>query len=184
MNRHPGGIQQTMHMLRQIHLPETAVCLDLGAGEGETVQYLRSRGYQALGIDKRQGRQDMVVQGDFLDLPFEAAGTDLCISQCAFFCSGDQLRAMQQAYRVLKPGGFLLLADLDQGDLEYMAVQCGFTVLQKEDLSPIWKQYFIEAIWNDTLCNEEYGCLLEANQGRKLRYTTLILRKGGKDGLI
>ena len=42
MNRHPGGEEQTLHLLEPIELRRGMKALDLGAGEGETVRLLRS----------------------------------------------------------------------------------------------------------------------------------------------
>ena len=36
MNRHPGGEEQTIHLLKSIELKKGMKALDLGAGEGET----------------------------------------------------------------------------------------------------------------------------------------------------
>ena len=38
MNRHPGGEEQTIHLLKSIELKKGMKALDLGAGEGETVR--------------------------------------------------------------------------------------------------------------------------------------------------
>ncbi|MDO4617508.1 MAG: class I SAM-dependent methyltransferase [Lachnospiraceae bacterium] len=171
-------------MLSRIQLPSGAVCLDLGAGDGETVHVLRELGYQALGIDQLPGGDPVVRQGDFLDLQMDSECVDLCISQCAFFVSGNPGKALQEAWRVLKQGGFLLLADLDPGDLEQLAVRAGYTVLERQDITKLWQQYYIESIWNDTLCCREYGSLIEKCRGKKLRYTVLILGKGENDGSI
>ena len=41
MNRHPGGEEQTIHLLKRIELKKGMKALDLGAGEGETVRIMK-----------------------------------------------------------------------------------------------------------------------------------------------
>lgn len=77
----------------------------------------------------------------------------------------------------MKKGGFLLLSDLDTGNLLEMAEQTGFTILRQEDQTLLWREYYLEAIWNDSFCCEEYTILQKEYKGKKLRYTMLVGRK-------
>ena len=176
MNRHPGGEEQTLHLLEHIELRKGMKALDLGAGEGETVRLLRSFGLNACGVDLFPRSSD-VQRGDFLNLKYSSDSIDLCISQCAFFVSRDQKNALSECWRVLKKGGFLLLSDLDTGNLLEMAEQTGFTILRQEDQTLLWREYYLEAIWNDSFCCEEYKLLQKEYKGKKLRYTMLVGRK-------
>ena len=176
MNRHPGGEEQTLHLLRSIELKKGMKALDLGAGEGETVRIMKAFGLNVQGVDLAP-RSSEVQRGDFLDLQYAAASMDLCISQCAFFVSRDQKNALSECWRVLKKGGFLLLSDLDTGNLSEMAEQTGFTILRQEDQTLLWREYYLEAIWNDSFCCEEYKLLQKEYKGKKLRYTMLVGRK-------
>ena len=176
MNRHPGREEQTIHLLKSIELKKGMKALDLGAGEGETVRIMKAFGLNVQGVDLVP-RSSEVQQGDFLDLQYAADSMDLCISQCAFFVSRDQKNALSECWRVLKKGGFLLLSDLDIGNLSEMAEQTGFTILRQEDQTLFWREYYLEAIWNDSFCCEEYKILQKEYKGKKLRYTMLVGRK-------
>ena len=176
MNRHPGGEEQTLHLLRSIELKKGMKALDLGAGEGETVRIMKAFGLNVQGVDLAP-RSSEVQRGDFLDLQYAADSMDLCISQCAFFVSRDQKNALSECWRVLKKGGFLLLSDLDTGNLLEMAEQTGFTILRQENQTLLWREYYLEAIWNDSFCSEEYKLLQKEYKGKKLRYTMLVGRK-------
>ena len=176
MNRHPGGEEQTIHLLKSIELKKGMKALDLGAGEGETVRIMKAFGLNVQGVDLAP-RSSEVQQGDFLTLQCAADSMDLCISQCAFFVSRDQKNALSECWRVLKKGGFLLLSDLDTGNLSEMAEQTGFTILRQEDQTLLWREYYLEAIWNDSFCCEEYKILQKEYKGKKLRYTMLVGRK-------
>ena len=176
MNRHPGGEIQTFHLLEHIELRRGMKALDLGAGAGETVRLLRSFGLNACGVDLFPRSSD-VQRGDFLNLKYASESIDLCISQCAFFISRDQAKAVSECWRVLKKGGYLLVSDLDPGDLAEMIERTGFTILHREDQTALWRTYYIEAIWNDSFCCEDYKLLQKEYKGRKIRYTMVIGRK-------
>ena len=176
MNRHPGGEEQTIHLLKSIELKKGMKALDLGAGEGETVRIMKAFGLNVQGVDLAP-RSSEVQQGDFLTLQYASDSIDLCISQCAFFVSRDQKNALSECWRVLKKGGVLLLTELDTGNLSEMAEQTGFTILRQEDQTLLWREYYLEAIWNDSFCCEEYKLLQKEYKGKKLRYTMLVGRK-------
>ena len=95
MNRHPGGEEQTIHLLKSIELKKGMKALDLGAGEGETVRIMKAFGLNVQGVDLAP-RSSEVQQGDFLTLQYAADSMDLCISQCAFFVSRDQKKAVSE----------------------------------------------------------------------------------------
>ena len=176
MNRHPGGEEQTLHLLKSIELKKGMKALDLGAGEGETVRILKSFGVNVQGVDLSPRSGD-VDNGDFLHPQYPSDSMDLCISQCAFFVSRDQKKALSECWRVLKKGGFLLLSDLDTGKLSEMIKQIGFTILLQEDQTALWREYYLEAIWTDSFCCEEYQLLQKEYKGTKLSYTMVVGRK-------
>lgn len=176
MNRHPGGEEHTRRMMSFVEWNIGNRILDLGAGSGETVSLLRSLGLWAVGIDQKPG-SELVEQGDFLDLPFSDGSMDFCISQCALWLGKDVPGALKEAARVLKHGGCLMLSDLDPGELEVQMEEAGFTVIHKEDMTKLWKEYYIAAIWTDSFCCEEYELLAKRYHGKKLKYTMLIGRK-------
>lgn len=175
MNRHPGGIAATETLLAHAKLLPGIRLLDLGAGDGETVRFLRREGFLAEGIDREPGGPE-VKTGDFLNLPYEEESFDACISQCAFLVSGDPERALSQAYRVLKPGGALLLSDVHPGNLKELMKQAGFTLVWERDITGLWKEYYLEAIWTDSCCGE-YEEIAARYKGQKLFYHQLVGRK-------
>lgn len=170
MNRHPGGEAYSRELIRRSGLSTGMSILDMGAGAGETVALLRSMGYQALGIDIHPGGS-LVEAGDYLKpLPWEAF-FDGVISQCSFYCSNDPERAIQEAYRVLKKNGIMILSDicpLDR-DLGKMVEAAGFRVLYREDQTEQWKQYYMQALWQ--------GRISPIQTGKKYRYETILCEK-------
>ena len=171
MNGHPGGIEHTKRMLALSRLQPLAKILDMGAGEGEAVSYLLSLGYDAIGIDLKPAADASVIKGDFLKPPFEKMCFDGILSQCAFYVSGQPEKAFSVAYDLLKPNGILMISDVCPRDatLKTMAETAGFTVLHYEDQTPVWKEYYIEAIWRGTA--QCFPC------NQKMNYEMLICKK-------
>ena len=169
MNAHPGGEAHTRRMLALAQLPPGASVLDMGAGAGETLRLLRSGGYDAVGID-RAPRAPEVLRADFLAAPFPDGRFDAVISQCAFFASGDVPGALREAHRVLKPGGKFMLSDVFSREPEPLLNAAGFEALTLEDMTDVWRAYYLEALWR-----EDAPCC-EIPRG-KCRYWLVIARK-------
>lgn len=111
--------------------PQSRV-LDLGAGYGGAARYLAKRfGCQVacLNLSETQnarnrelsdaaglGQRIRVVHGNFERVPEPDSSFDVVWSQDAFLHSGQRLEVLQQARRVLKPGGQLIFTDPMQAD--------------------------------------------------------------------
>lgn len=173
MKYHPGGEEHTRHMLRLGGLLPPARILDMGAGAGEAVAIAREKGFEAMGIDLVP-RGDGVERGDYLHSALKDGSFEGILSQCSFYVSGNAGSAMKEAARLLVPGGVLMLSDVYpiEEDPADFAREVGLTVEYEEDMTPLWKRYFIQAIWD-----EEDICI---PTGRKYRYKILIARKSGE----
>ena len=148
MTRHPGGPEQTGRLLDQARLRPGARVVDLGAGDGESVRLLRSRGFDAVGVDKHAAPD--VEAGDLLRTRFEDGAFDAVMSECAFFVSGDVPGALREGARLLRPGGTLLLADVFFEDPEPLLKAAGFRLAAQEDWTKAWREYYLRSIWEGT----------------------------------
>ena len=96
------------------------------------------------------------MQGNFLHTPFTDKHFDAVLSQCAFYVSGDIPGALREAKRLLKRGGRLLLSDVFFEAPVPLLELAGFSVLSAEDMTPRWREYYLEALWRE----ETDGCAL------------------------
>ncbi len=176
MKSHPGGEAHSRRLISLAELSRGERVLDMGAGAGETLSLLRSLGCEARGID-RAPRSPEVERGDFLCAPYPDGSFDAVISQCAFFVSGDQAGALREAYRLLRPGGKLLLSDLFFVPPETLLGEAGFALRHAENLTAQWREYYLEALWRD----EQPCCEIPKGKGA---YWLLIAGKDGKNGSL
>ena len=175
---HPGGLSLTKRLLKLGHCqirgrddapgrrPGNGLArmrvLDLGAGDGTAVHFLRENGYDAKGVDRFPGSEDIQEQ-DMRSLNCGNETYDLCMAECSLSSCGGRKEALGEAYRVLRPGGKLLLSDvffrkridLDpwlRGDLTWEGWRkafagAGFRICSMEDESILWKDFFLESLW-------------------------------------
>lgn len=168
MRGHPGGEEHTIRMLVLGGLHSGSRILDMGAGAGETVRFLKSIGYRAEGIDIEPGSKE-INQGNFLHTDYESESFDGIISQCAFWLSGDVPAAFAECARILKKEGVLMVSDLCFEPMEAAAESAGFKVVHTEDMTEQWREYYLEALWR----GEKEPC----DHKGKCEYKLVVCRK-------
>jgi len=106
--------------------------LDLGAGYGGSARHIAGEygsHVTCLNISETQNSRNTeknlkqqldhlvdVVAGSFESIPFPDNTYDVVWSQDAFLHSGNRKKVLEEAYRVLKPGGELIFTDPMQSD--------------------------------------------------------------------
>lgn len=173
MNYHPGGAVSTRRLIEKARLPCGCAVLDMGAGAGETIQILRELGFRSYGIDINPRCED-VLSGDFLQCPFADESFDAVITQCAFFVSGEQEKAIKEAYRVLKRGGAFICSDLCDSGFIQRAEELGFEMIWSEDITEQWREHYFRALWNEEQAIDCSSLPVSKN----LKYMHFLFKKG------
>ncbi len=176
MSTHPCS---TVHTARLLAMAELKPCriLDMGAGRGATVAFLRALGYDAVGVDRVPFAE--VELADFHACPFPDESFDAVITECSFYVSGDEAGAIREASRLLKPHGAMLRADVCFGDIGDWRDLCGADGLRLvgySDATSDWKRFFATCVWN--------GAVMPSVDGRGgCRYFLAVFLKDGSPGL-
>ncbi len=129
---HIGGRRFTLELARQLGLNETMQILDVGCGLGGAARCLAVEfGCKVTGIDlseeycriasmftQKLGLDSHVsyYQANALDMPFEDGTYDLLWTQHASMNIADKSELYAEMWRVLKPGGRLVIYDALAGD--------------------------------------------------------------------
>jgi len=121
----PGRSWQAFgHLLLRI-LPSVVVA-DLGSGEGLLSELLARRAKKVIAVDnsekmvafgankaKKNGLKNLEFRlGDLENPPIDANSVDLVILSQSLHHAAEPARAIQSAYKILKPGGQFLMLDL------------------------------------------------------------------------
>ena len=167
---HPGGEEHSRYLIELAFLEKGSKWLDMGAGDGSTVQLLRNLGHAAEGIDL-EPRSKLVHRGNYLNAPWQDGFFDGIISQCSFYVSGNVPGSLQEASRLLRKGGKLVFSDVTENVVELLSWcrRAGFVVRHMEDLTDTWKEYYLESLWT-----QDNVCL---PQGKKFQYVLFICER-------
>ena len=195
----PGGFNLTDRAAEAVGILPGVRVLDVGCGLGATVGRLRSRfGAEAYGVESSMaqiqratnGLPLISAQGDAL--PFGDASFNAVFCECVLSLFDSPESGLKEFYRVLEPGGFLALSDLEAGERrksEFMScaegavplaqtremVEAnGFSVVLVEDHSRHLKDLAAKLIFAGA--DGAQGC---ACRGRTLGYYLMIAQKKG-----
>ena len=122
----PGGFEVTDKALEKANYKMGSRILDIGCGEGDTVNYLNKMGLKAEGIDINLAKIDDAKKnfpgidvkfgdGGFLD-DYMSYTFDGIIAECALSTMLQPDEALHEAYCVLKKGGRLIITDYYEKD--------------------------------------------------------------------
>lgn len=120
---HPGGFMATERLSHACQIDKNSKVVDIACGKGTSSIYLAQKfGCNVVGIDisdelitqaqilAKQKRLENKVSfhvADALDIPFSDEEFDVAIAQAMLVLVGNQRKAIQEALRVTKPGGYL-----------------------------------------------------------------------------
>ncbi|MFX0108841.1 MAG: arsenite methyltransferase [Candidatus Hodarchaeota archaeon] len=160
-------------------LKEGEVVLDLGSGAGlDMFHAARKVGEtgRVIGVDMtpamiekaKHGAEQLGLEnvefrlGDIEDLPVEDSSVDVIISNCVINLATDKGKVFQEAYRVLRPGGRVMVSDIVletplpeklREDVSYYAGCIGGAILEEEYL-----QHMRDAGFEEVEVVDRVGC--------------------------
>ncbi len=117
----PGGILLTERGLSLCGFRAGARILDVGCGTGASVEYMRQHHrFRALGIDiscklfrEAGGAETILLAGARAEaLPFTNSCCDGVLCECVLSLLAEKDAVLREFYRVLRPGGLLILSDI------------------------------------------------------------------------
>lgn len=122
----PGGLTLTQNAADIIGLCPGDSVLDIGCGLGTSLCFLRDKyNIEAFGVDihpeaaekaKLNLGTDHVFCGDAEDLAFEDGAFDAAFMECVLSLTNNPEKALAEAWRVLKSGGYIVISSLDGAD--------------------------------------------------------------------
>lgn len=124
---HPGGAASTRALASACLINRNSLVVDIAAASGKSAQLLAQE-YGATVIAQdisltnlqkgqrrhtdSQSRAVYHINGDAHTLPLADNSVDVILCECALCTFDDHNKALAEAFRVLKPGGFIGLSDL------------------------------------------------------------------------
>lgn len=142
------GLAETL-----IHLLPPMVIADLGAGEGTLSQLLAQHAEKVIAVDnapnmvaygadlaRQHGFTNLEFRlGDLEEPPIDDSTVDLALFSQALHHAGQPERALKAAYRIVKPGGRLVVLDLLKHNFEkarelYADVWLGFSEVDLQEM--------------------------------------------------
>ncbi len=161
---HSGGPEATDFLAQKLGLKKGKVIVDICSALGAPARHLASKyGVMVKGVDATKtmiqkarerttaAKLDHLIEyyeGNALDLPFKKESFDVAWGQEAWCYATDKNRLIQEAYRVLKPGGLIGFTDwiitgkITQNELDplydsmafpYMETFAGYQELLKQN---------------------------------------------------
>lgn len=186
----PGGLALTQRSADFCGFDRTSRLLDVAAGGGETVRFLRERlGCPVIGLDSDPARQcPDVALGRGEELPFPGGSFDGLFLECALSQMERPEAVLSECARVLDGGGFLVLSDLyarkggsassplgrldSRVELEDRLRRAGLEPVLFEDHTPE-----LISLWASAAMSGK-GPVLRGPEGVKPGYCLCVARKG------
>ena len=131
----------------RIGQPRGSRALDIGCGPGFNAIRLACRGYRVAAVDYSEvvlpaARQriadehlaDVITVGreDILNLSFPIASFDLVLCQGVLMHVPDLSQAVAEVARVVRPGGFIVLEELNQGSPESRTMKTAWSLFKRK----------------------------------------------------
>ena len=112
----PGGFLITDRALEFCQFPPGAALLDIGCGNGASVEHIRSRhGLRITGLDadrEKTGLSKGLICASALHIPSADAAFEGVLMECSLSVMDKPDAVLSECRRVLKPRGWLIISDV------------------------------------------------------------------------
>ena len=215
----PGGLALTGRAANYCGLGPGDRVLDVGCGTGATTAFLKAEyGARAFGIDlsrllvtDARNKVPSVgwIRGSAMALPIKTSVFSTVFCECVCSLLPDAASALNGFYRVLQPGGHLVIADLywrtadatvtvqsvaagggclagavDRHTMVRRIEDAGFEIDLWEDHSNALKQLAAQLVWSGVSLSEWWGIDCASGScapGRRPGYCLIVARKNDNE---
>lgn len=203
----PGGLSLLKYALTLYPFKTDSRILDVGCGMGATVAYLReNHALRAAGLDLSrkllaQGMPSLPrVRARAEILPVASGCLDGLVCECVLSLVTDPLGTLSEFYRVLAPGGFIILSDIYRRDslknsqdltadcclagaitreeVIDMVTQAGFSICLWEDHSRLLAELAVKLIFTYGSMTAFWGQFAQGGDGEKMAKAAKAMRPG------
>lgn len=138
----PQNFAFTIDTIKEVVTVHTPKLLDIGCGTGKYGEALEKIGYQVEGIDHSKSQVEEAQKvicarmGEACDLPYEDESFDVCTMMMMLHQIPNENRplAVEEAYRVLKKNGVLIIKTVSEDDLPKRVMDYYFPEALEYDL--------------------------------------------------
>ncbi len=203
----PGGLSLLEHALTLYHFRADSRILDVGCGMGATVSYLREKhDLRAAGLDlsRKLLAQSLPslprLRARAEILPVASRCLEGVVCECVLSLVKDPLTTLSEFYRVLTPGGLIILSDIYRRDprtntqdltadcclagattreevLEWVT-KAGFSILLWEDHSRLLAELAAKLIFIYGSMAAFWGQFAQGDEGEKMEKAVKAMRPG------
>ena len=159
LSLHPGGIQLTVHNARLAGVHSGDKVLDIGCGTGASLGALKGlydtdSSERILSIAKEDHPDISFELCDASSLPYPAGSFDIVMMECVLTLLDDPEAALNEAARVLKKGGRLIISTLAVKTPHHQDIGCA-SVCSNGLADPAALTAFMQALGLELLCSDD-----------------------------